>query len=189
MGKIDMLGKTFGYLTVIEETEKRTANRSIIWKCRCKCGNECEVDGYSLRKGNTKSCGCLQKEKVSQMMKEKYKKYREENIINQKFDMLTVIKDTGKRTSDEKAIYLCLCECGRYCERTGNYLIRKNYCTKSCGCLTSSGEAKIIQILNQSNILFETQKTFETCIFEKSHQYARFDFYIPEKNYIIEYDG
>jgi hypothetical protein len=29
-----------------------------IWKCQCDCGNVCEVLGYSLTSGNTKSCGC-----------------------------------------------------------------------------------------------------------------------------------
>lgn len=36
-------------------------------KCRCDCGNECVVPTYNLIKktGTTKSCGCLQKERVS----------------------------------------------------------------------------------------------------------------------------
>jgi hypothetical protein len=34
------------------------------WECTCDCGNKTIVEGISLRSGNTKSCGCLQKEKV-----------------------------------------------------------------------------------------------------------------------------
>lgn len=31
---------------------------SILWLCRCECGNEVTVIGSNLTKGNTQSCGC-----------------------------------------------------------------------------------------------------------------------------------
>lgn len=61
MGKvIDMSGKRFGRLTVLSfcKVEKHLA----YWLCKCDCGNEVEVPGVSLRKGITKSCGCLHRE-------------------------------------------------------------------------------------------------------------------------------
>ena len=33
-----LIGQRFGHLTVIEDTGKRL-HRSIIWKCKCDCGN------------------------------------------------------------------------------------------------------------------------------------------------------
>lgn len=65
MKKIDLLDQRFGRLVVIKETEKRNKDRGILWLCRCDCGNEVEVAGKSLRSGNTKSCGCLQRENTS----------------------------------------------------------------------------------------------------------------------------
>lgn len=59
---IDLTGRRFGRLTVIEEGG-RDNFRQALWKCKCDCGNEVDVRGYSLRVGNTQSCGCLQKEK------------------------------------------------------------------------------------------------------------------------------
>lgn len=59
---IEMIGQKFGRLTVVEECG-RDNYRQAKWKCRCDCGNEIVVRGYSLRVGNTQSCGCLQKEK------------------------------------------------------------------------------------------------------------------------------
>ena len=55
----DLVGQKFGRLTVTEKTEKRANPRSIVWKCKCDCGNTKEVDTKSLKTGNTKSCGCM----------------------------------------------------------------------------------------------------------------------------------
>ncbi len=58
---IDLVGQRFGRLTVIErgENDKRGEIR---WLCRCDCGNLKVVYGSLLRKGKTRSCGCLRKE-------------------------------------------------------------------------------------------------------------------------------
>ena len=61
---IDLSGKRFGKLTVIQRTENapRGDGRTIpAWKCRCDCGNIVTVLGYSLRNGNSKSCGCTKR--------------------------------------------------------------------------------------------------------------------------------
>ena len=53
----DEMGTKFGRLLVLKKTG-RNKNRSILWKCLCDCGNEVSVNGYNLRSGQTKSCGC-----------------------------------------------------------------------------------------------------------------------------------
>lgn len=57
---IDMVGKKYGRLTVVE----RAANcgTRAAWKCVCECGNECVLDGKKIRTGHTKSCGCYRAE-------------------------------------------------------------------------------------------------------------------------------
>lgn len=54
---VDIRGKTFGMLTALEPLDRRYQN-SVLWKCRCSCGNECEVAYNQLVSGNTTSCGC-----------------------------------------------------------------------------------------------------------------------------------
>lgn len=54
---IDMTGKTFGNLTVIEVV-KLDGRRGAHWKCKCSCGNECIAFGSHLRNGSRISCGC-----------------------------------------------------------------------------------------------------------------------------------
>ena len=57
--KIDLSGKRFGRLEVIQDSGKRTKHRQIIWTCKCNCGTILEVSSGNLRSGNTLSCGCL----------------------------------------------------------------------------------------------------------------------------------
>lgn len=53
-----MLGRVFGRLTVLGKAAPDRRRRSR-WQCHCSCGNLLIVDGYQLRVGKTKSCGCL----------------------------------------------------------------------------------------------------------------------------------
>ena len=55
---IDLTGKRFGLLTVIERTPDSPKNPK--WLCVCDCGKESVVWGGNLRRGLTKSCGCAQ---------------------------------------------------------------------------------------------------------------------------------
>lgn len=59
----DLTGRTFNNLTILKFAEKGKKGK-YKWLCRCTCGNEKIILGASLKSGNTKSCGCLQKEKV-----------------------------------------------------------------------------------------------------------------------------
>jgi hypothetical protein len=55
----DISGYKFGMLTAIEPIRAAKDNGSIIWKCICDCGNISEIIGTNLRKGQTRSCGCM----------------------------------------------------------------------------------------------------------------------------------
>ena len=53
-------GNRYGRLTVIKEADR--SNKRARWLCQCDCGNKVVVIGKNLRNGNTKSCGCLNRE-------------------------------------------------------------------------------------------------------------------------------
>jgi hypothetical protein len=66
---MEMIGKKFGKLTVIEYV--RTVNvNGILWKCSCECGEHVNVYRRNLTKKQspTKSCGCLRKESARKRM-------------------------------------------------------------------------------------------------------------------------
>lgn len=60
MKKIDLTGKKFSELTVLEKSHS-DKNYSIRWKCQCNCGNIVYPTTNYLTSGNTRSCGCLQR--------------------------------------------------------------------------------------------------------------------------------
>lgn len=55
------------------------------------------------------------------------------DLTGQKFGRLTVIKDTGKKNNDKRALWLCKCNCGNEVIISGKDLRNGN--TQSCGCL------------------------------------------------------
>ena len=55
--------------------------------------------------------------------------------------------------------------------------------------LYSSGEKKIKAILDKYNINYETEYSFSNCINPETNKLLRFDFYLPEYNLLIEFDG
>ena len=63
MNSNNLVGKRFGRLVVLCDSGKRKS-REIIWCCKCDCGNKLESRGPNLRLGNTKSCGCLNMERI-----------------------------------------------------------------------------------------------------------------------------
>lgn len=59
--KVELVGQRFGRFTVLERSN-RTDGHTHWWICKCDCGNTKEVRGGSLLRGDTKSCGCLNRE-------------------------------------------------------------------------------------------------------------------------------
>lgn len=45
-------------LTILHEVGKRGLSGSIVWMCKCDCGNIKPILGRSIRSGATVSCGC-----------------------------------------------------------------------------------------------------------------------------------
>jgi hypothetical protein len=66
---LDRTGLKFGRLTIIRFAEKRKGE--MMWWCRCDCGKEKAVRFKDLKRGMTKSCGCIKKERCLVMAKNK----------------------------------------------------------------------------------------------------------------------
>lgn len=119
---IDLTGQRFGKLTVIERMENK--GKYVVWKCKCDCGNYKNATAYSLKRGSTLSCGCLQRENMIKMNKER-KSYID--LTNQRFGRLTALRYVGNSQWE------CKCDCGNIKTIRADSL--KRGLTKSCGCL------------------------------------------------------
>ena len=178
----DLTNKQFKELTVLRQATKEeiaTIRPSITgrraWWTVCSCGKELDypVSTYELQSGHTGSCGHL------------VYTAKAEDLTGQVFGKLTVIRP--EIVKGKKGAYsYCLCECGNYKVIRNNSLITGN--TKSCGCMVSAGEEKIAKILNENNISFIRQKTFDDLMGDKNKKLS-FDFYVPSLNLLIEYQG
>ena len=78
---VDMTGERYGRWTVIKRVPKpeyKTSN-SVWWLCRCDCGTERAVDGASLRRGASQSCGCLR----TDMTRSKWSGYKPDKGVEE----------------------------------------------------------------------------------------------------------
>lgn len=185
--KIDLTNKRFGKLIVLSQAENiQTPNgRShVAWNCQCDCGNTCMVRSDNLRNGHTLSCGCVAAENRRQAGLG-----RKLPLEGKRFGKLLVQEDSGKRDNRGGVIWKCLCDCGNITFVSTSNLTREKEATISCGCAKSKGEEKIISLLLEMQIPFITQKRFDSCIFPETNKQLVFDFYLPEQNLLIEYDG
>jgi len=192
--KIDMTGwimKEHGVpdslLTIISQNKEYRKGKALkrseaYWNCKCECGNIIVSNGSGLRNGTTKSCGCLQKEKTRQTHRI--------DLTNKNFGYLTVIEEDfnykkDKNIKDSSLYWKCRCVCGQEKTVGSQNLMRGT--TRSCGCISSRGEAKIKELLTKNKIPFETQKSFKDCRFQNNRPF-RFDFYI-NNSFLLEFDG
>lgn len=172
-----LVGQRFGNLEVIEFTQRNESGK-LMYKCKCDCGNEIEVIGQNLKNGNTKSCGCYRKRaNTSRLTKDE---------AGRVYGRLSVLEYDFNR--DNEAWWKCQCECGNIVSVRGADLRSGN--TKSCGCVNSEGEARIIKILAENNIKFKSQFSFSDLVYKKPLKY---DFAILDEDErvirLIEFDG
>ncbi len=59
--RIDLTGQRFGRLVVLRYLYSQHGRRPV-WLCHCDCGKQKELLGDYLNRGQTQSCGCLQRE-------------------------------------------------------------------------------------------------------------------------------
>lgn len=181
MGKfIDETNNQYGRLLVLERAKNEKLNKWQ-WKCQCQCENKTIVyaDGADLRRGHTTSCGCLRRERVSQVTVK--------DLTGKIFGELEVLsRDMNYQGKGVETHWICQCNaCGNVKSISRGTLVDRH--GVSCGCLNSKGEYKISKLLNQYGINYIKEFKFS------DHQNRRYDFALIGKNgqvvRLIEFDG
>lgn len=180
-------GQRFGRLTVIKQVDSIKEDSGMIrtaWLCKCDCGNEVVVKTINLKSGDTKSCGCLNLDSLSE---------RKKDLTNIRFGKLIPFeidseKMKERKEYDTRAYWKCKCDCGNICTVSSNNLIQGK--TASCGCEKSYGEIQIVEALKRSDWVYKREYWFSDL--RGDNLPLRFDFAIFKNNdllFLIEFQG
>lgn len=169
-------GEVFGRYTILYKVGSSETQRSL-YRVRCSCGNERTAQRQSLIDGRAQSCGCLQKELISQRTLS--------DLTSQRFGMLTVLSRSDYQGGD--GVYWNVhCDCGNEKIVSGHALRCGR--TISCGCSRrSAGELTIERLLSENNMSYKSEYSFPDL------PRLRYDFVIFGESQkpirIIEFDG
>lgn len=123
--KLVIPGERFNRWTAIRLIERRASN--YFWLFRCDCGNERIRQPGAIRRGNSKSCGCIRTE-------------LQQNIsVGESFNRLTAVK-----RADKEGYWHFKCVCGNE-KAIKVYGVRSGE-VKSCGCLRDQRRLPSIRI-------------------------------------------
>lgn len=192
----DLTNKQFGFLQPLYRTYN--IGKHTAWKCKCiRDNNLITVRADHLKEGRVISCGCYNSEKAAEHLRKiNYKGKNMKDITGMRSGFLIAIEPTEKRIhyGENSSYVVWKCQCLNplhkipvFCEATCTDITTKN--KTSCGCINSRGEAVILEWLIDNKINYQQQKTFNTCRFPNTQWLAKFDFYLPDYNLLIEYNG
>lgn len=172
----DITGKRFNRLVVTKMIFEYKNQTKV--ECLCDCGNTIIVPATYLTSGETTSCGCFQKERA--------KESNTKDFTNTVSDYGVIFISPKRKL--ERGTWLWNCKCG-LCGENFVALPAKvlNGAITSCGCAKrSSGERLIDSILSDNQVKYYSEYSFDDC---KNINKLRFDFFLPEYNTLIEYQG
>lgn len=149
-------------------------------KFRChKCRHEWESFYPQIYFSGRSGCPECSRAARIQASRKTHEKFCDE--ISQKIPHIKVV---GEYVNSVTPIKLYCSIHDTYFERTPNSLLNaKTGCPK---CSNKHSENMVGHILDSAGIMYEREKTFPSC---KDKNMLPFDYYLPEWNLIIEYDG
>jgi len=127
---MDITNQRFGRLVVLSFAGNRKykgGNSSRMWNVICDCGNTFVTNEHSLIKGLTRSCGCLKRERLTELNRN-----RVDALTGKRFGRLMVLASAGISPQRDK-LWKVRCDCGCIFTTHGKSLRRG--LTRSCGCL------------------------------------------------------
>lgn len=154
----NLAGQRFGRLVAISIDKSSLGDgKGARWLCRCDCGTEKLILARCLKHGITRSCGCLNKDKLH-------------DITGTRFGRLVAIKFVGRENNSSK--WLCRCDCGNEVVR-GYESLKSNH-EHSCGCYFKEGN----MYRKHSGCGTLTYSSWSglraRCLNPKSHAYAEY---------------
>lgn len=140
----NIIGQRFNRLVVIEDDGTRSAKGEIKWLCQCDCGKFYHALGHRLKRGLTKSCGCLNSEKRRERFKD---------LTGAETENFKIIDKAYSK--NQRVWWNCVCKhCG------ANIILNNNLISHqtSCGCLRGASK-EFMDSIRDSESLKSTKPT------------------------------
>lgn len=183
-------------------SKKRTSNEEFIKKSRLVHGDKYDYSLVEYKNATTKVKIICQKHGVFEQLPYIHFYNKSDCLkcsIEKQHNLLKLntedFVEKARKIHGEKYDY-SMSDCdGEYkkikiiCKKHGVFEQAPNGHLSGKGCLKcreTHGENKIRMWLEKNNIRYETQKTFHKC---RDKGLLKFDFYVPSKNFLIEFDG
>lgn len=122
--RVDISGQRFGRLVAVSFSHYNEKHQDC-WLFHCDCGNDKIMPAANVKWGNTRSCGCLHRERTEDIKKQ--------DITGCRFDRLVALRPTENRDAAGSVIWECQCDCGKTAFYSVNVLNRGK--VHSCGCM------------------------------------------------------
>lgn len=140
--RIDLTAMAFGRLTVLGDSGNRSAQRRLLWSCRCSCGVLVEASTTTLMRGITSSCGCLQRELASTR--------RASDLTGRRFGALLALRPSDEQDNAGYIRWHVRCDCGTKKTIRSHALVNGEII--SCGCARKNGLSRSIEATNRSSV-------------------------------------
>ena len=169
----DFTGKVVNGIKVIGLVlDSGGAGKHKRWKCECPvCHDEFVTQSNHLKTNKTSMCS-----NCSRLSRE--------DLTGRRFGRLVVTSMVFPGIY-QRTRCLCTCDCGSTNVDVQTNNLKAGY-IKSCGCMKSYPEDFIAATLTENNVCFIKQMRFPDL---KYINPLRCDFYIPDRNLVIEYNG
>lgn len=162
-------------ISAIEEY-KENRDTKILHRCNI-CGHEWKATPHNILIGE--GCPECKKQTISKLKMLPQEEF--EKRLKAAWGNKIVLKDDYKGTNN-KANFHCN-DCGKDFRTMPRFILNNHGCPF---CNKSNGEKQIEMFLEEKGIRYEPQKKFENC---KNIRPLLFDFYLPDYNLCIEYQG
>lgn len=119
-----VIGQKFGMLTAVRPTGERIKGDGEVWEFSCDCGETKLLPLKRVRKGHTRSCGCL-----NRLGQTSY-----DGFIGKTYGRLTLTGIAENKRYRNGAVGHFSCSCGKMVEKPLYYVLTGGI--QSCGCLS-----------------------------------------------------
>lgn len=176
---------TNGKISVIEKELISDTHSKINMKCNV-CGYEFKQSLHVIKnnlkdvKDKENTYGCAN---CSKKLKKNTKTFKQEvyNLVGDEYEVI------GEYINTNTPIKMKHCKCGNVWKLAPvDFINKDNRCPECCSCIVSNASKFIERFLIENEIEFIKEKKFKEC---KHKRQLPFDFYLPEYDLLIEYDG